>query len=83
MSDTPIEQAVAEWRLLHPEDGDLPDEALRGLTFVQMRAAGIAIKRFGEAVAISFTDALRRVGIVRMPADENPFPRFNLFRRSR
>ncbi len=36
-------QAVAEWREGHPEDADLPDEAVAQLSLVQMRVLGLAL----------------------------------------
>ena len=51
--------AVAEYRTTHPEDSDLPDDAIASLTVVQMRAFALALARLGREVADAL--ALKRL----------------------
>lgn len=55
-----LERAIAEWREAHPDDGDLPDEAVSNLTVVRQRAFGIAAIDFGQALAEQWHRAMSK-----------------------
>lgn len=62
---SPQERAIAEYRQAHPEDDDLPDEAVGSLFVVQSRALGIAFADLGHALVARFAVLPCKVGFHR------------------